>query len=166
MALFSTTPRPEDIDWRWPHFSPHELACKCGVNCRGAYFHDPLFLDGLEAIRAQIGPLRVNSGHRCRRHNKAVGGTPRSYHTRFIAADLAIPPKARARLAHAAVEAGFTGLGFGRNFLHVDRGPSRAWTYPGALGLWIRALGFDPIREPIKRIPPKKAALRVPSPEM
>ena len=42
--------------WRWPHFSVAELACRCaGRFCAGEYYHDAEFLDGLEALRAAAG---------------------------------------------------------------------------------------------------------------
>jgi hypothetical protein len=77
--------------WRWPHFSPRELACKCGGKfCDGAYWHDPDFLDALESLRAAVGrPLIVNSGHRCDRWNAEIGGAEHSMH-RQIAVDLAL----------------------------------------------------------------------------
>jgi zinc D-Ala-D-Ala carboxypeptidase len=78
---------------------------------------------------------------------------PNSYHAKAIAADIAVTVNTLACMLQAAVNAGFTGLGYGRSFLHVDRGPARAWTYLGALGLWIKALGFDPIRQPLKPRP-------------
>lgn len=132
--------------WRWPHFKPTALACKCRRHCRGEYWHDPDFLDALERLRAQAGPVRINSGRRCRRHNAAVGGATRSLHTLGVAADVSLKGHDRAKLARAAVRAGFTGLGFGRAFLHVDLGPARRWTYPGAPPAWIAALGFDPVK--------------------
>lgn len=150
MALFSSPPPATQLSWRWPHFSASELACPCRKHCKGEYFHDPRFLDALEAMRREMGPLPIRSGHRCRVHNAAVGGVQNSYHTKAIAADIAVTDKNRACLLQAAVNAGFTGLGYGRSFLHVDLGPARAWTYPGALGFWVRALGFDPMRNPVK----------------
>ena len=150
MALFSSPPPATQLGWRWPPFSASELACPCRKHCKGEYFHDPRFLDALEAMRREMGPLPIRSGHRCRVHNAAVGGVQNSYHTKAIAADIAVTDKNRARLLQAAVNAGFTGLGYGRSFLHVDLGPARAWTYPGALGFWVRALGFDPMRNPVK----------------
>ena len=36
------------------------------------------------------GPIRVNSGYRCRELNKAVGGTPSSQHQRGEAADITV----------------------------------------------------------------------------
>lgn len=42
--------------WRWPHFSPRELACRCGGHfCAGDYWHDEGFLDALEALRTAPG---------------------------------------------------------------------------------------------------------------
>lgn len=156
MALFSTPPPTAQLGWRWPHFTAKELSCHCRKHCKGEYFHDPRFLDALEAMRREVGPLTIRSGHRCQAHNAAVAGVQNSYHTKAIAADIAVTDKNRARLLQAAVNAGFTGLGYGRSFLHVDLGPARAWTYPGALGFWVRALGFDPMRNPLK--PHKRAA--------
>ncbi len=153
MALFTSPPSAVQLNWRWPHFTPVELACKCHKHCKGEYFHDPRFLDALEAMRKEMGPLTIRSAHRCRGHNAAVGGVPNSYHVKAIAADIAVTAKTRSRMLQAAINAGFTGLGYGRSFLHVDLGPARAWTYPGALGFWIRALGFDPMRQPLKPRP-------------
>jgi zinc D-Ala-D-Ala carboxypeptidase len=118
-------------DWRWPHFTARELACRChGRFCKGAYWHDPSFLDALEALRALIGtPLVITSAHRCRLWNAAVGGAPRSQHKR-IAVDVALGGHTAAALADAAVTCGFTGIGLARNFIHLDRRahPAR-WTY-------------------------------------
>lgn len=132
-------------DWRWPHFSATELACDCNRYCNGEYFHDPAFLDALEALRAMVGPLKINSAHRCRSHNAAVGGARASLHTRAIAVDIALKGHKRKVLAETALKAGFRGIGYGSTFLHVDLGPRRAWTYPGALTAWVRALGYNPL---------------------
>lgn len=127
-------------DWRWPHFSIGELACRCGGRfCDGEYWHDPVFLDGLEAVRAAIGrPLVITSGHRCAGWNGAVGGAPLSMHKQ-IAADIALAGHDRFALLGAAEAAGFTGLGLAKSFLHLDRRarPAR-WFYPGSKALWKR----------------------------
>ena len=127
-----------DANWRWPHFTLAELACRCqGRYCHGSYWHDPEFLDGLEALRARIGkPIRINSGHRCALWNAHIGGAPRSQHKQ-IAADVCLAGHDRDTLFSAAQSAGFTGLGCGQNFLHIDRRarPAR-WFYPGSLALW------------------------------
>jgi zinc D-Ala-D-Ala carboxypeptidase len=145
-ALFANVTQFDAKDWHWPHFSARELACDCHRYCQGEYYHDPDFLDALEAMRAIVGPLKINSARRCKGHNKAVGGARASMHMRAIAADIAIGTHDRKALAMAAVKAGFRGIGYGRTFLHVDLGVRRAWTYPGAMPAWVRALGVNPIK--------------------
>ncbi len=125
-------------DWRWPHFKPAELACRCaGRGCRGAYWHDPKFLDALEALQATVSRrLRINSGHRCAVWNALVGGAPDSHHRR-IAVDIALRGHDRAALRAAAQAAGFTGIGLARSYIHLDmRTRPATWIYPGAEGSW------------------------------
>jgi hypothetical protein len=124
--------------WRWPHFVPRELACHCGGRfCRGEYWHDPDFLDALEALRAAIGqPLVINSGHRCALWNTHVGGAAHSMH-RTIAVDIRLAGQDRFALLKQAEATGFIGFGLGPNFLHLDRRakPTR-WFYPGSADAW------------------------------
>lgn len=124
--------------WAWPHFRPVELACKCLISgCRGEYWHDPAFLDALEALRAKMRrPIRINSGHRCAVRNALVRGAPRSFHRR-IAVDVSLSNHDPHKLEAAALDCGFTGIGRGRTFLHLDRRaiPAR-WTYAGADKTW------------------------------
>jgi zinc D-Ala-D-Ala carboxypeptidase len=161
MALFQSveafqTAHQSD-PWHWPHFAATELSCHCGRFCKGEYFHDPNFLDALETLRAACGPLIINSAHRCRTHNRRVGGVSNSLHLTKIAVDIALAGHDRAQLIRAAQQAGFSGFGLGRTFLHLDRGPKRCWTYPGALGGWIKALGFNPLRTFPSFKPPRPA---------
>lgn len=108
--------------WHRPHFSPRELACRCGGHlCHGEYWHDEGFLDALEALRAAIGrPLVVNSGHRCEQWNASVGGARQSMH-RTIAVDLTLTGHDRFALLTAAERLGFSGTGLARTFIHLDR---------------------------------------------
>lgn len=128
---------------RWPNFSPHELACKCNRYCEGSYFHDPAFVDGLQAVRYEVGRVvKINSGHRCPQWNAACRGAPMSTHKR-IAADIAVSGEREAReLLEAAMRAKFTGYGLHRAFLHVDRRERPAsWDYgPASRRFWARAL--------------------------
>ena len=124
--------------WRWPHFTPRELACRCGGRfCAGEYWHAPDFLDALEALRGDIGhPLVINSGHRCAVWNTYVGGVRFSLH-RSIAVDISLAGHDRHALLAAAERRGFTGLGLGKTFLHLDRRPRPArWIYPGSEASW------------------------------
>lgn len=132
--LYSSYKLVSCANWRWPHFSAQELACRCGGRgCNHAYWHDAEFLDALEALRAQVGrPLKINSGHRCAIWNSVVGGAPASRHRR-IAVDIALKGHDRRALVEAAERLGFTGIGIAKTFLHLDRRETPArWTYPGA----------------------------------
>ncbi|KAF0092723.1 MAG: hypothetical protein FD163_2533 [Hyphomonadaceae bacterium] len=146
-GLFANYREIDMNGWRWPHFDPVELHCDCSKHCKGEYFHDEKFLDALEKLRLIMGsPIVINSGRRCPKHNKAVGGASQSMHMKSIAVDIKIAPHDRKKLYEAAIAAGFNGLGFGVNFLHVDVGVRRRWTYLGGLAIWKRALGFDPVK--------------------
>ncbi|WP_333896260.1 D-Ala-D-Ala carboxypeptidase family metallohydrolase [Brevundimonas aurantiaca] len=138
----------DETMWRWPHFSAKELSCKCGGRyCRGQYFHNPDFLDGLEAVRGDMGrPLVLTSGRRCERHNKAVDGASRSQHTIAIAGDVSLMGHDAVALARSAIRAGFRGVGFGRSFLHLDwRATFTPFHYLDAEAHWRRLCGFDPV---------------------
>ena len=68
------------------HFKVSEFTCKCGC---GYNVTDQRVIDMSETIRQALGvPVRVNSGCRCEKHNKAVGGVQGSFHTTGKAADL------------------------------------------------------------------------------
>ena len=125
-------------DERWSNFSARELACRCrGRFCGGEYWHDAVFLDAMQALRDEIArPLFINSGHRCAEWNIAVGGAPRSMH-RTIAVDISLANQNRHDLLDAAIRHGFTGLGLGKTFLHLDRrqDPAR-WYYKGSYASW------------------------------
>lgn len=134
--------RAAGLPWRWPNFTPEELACKCnGRHCGGEYYHDPNFLDLLQALRIRWGaPLIVNSGHRCVAHNKAVGGAKNSRHI-FIAADIRTTGydlAERRQLYALATAVGFTGIGRAKTFLHVDNRPGKLteWFYGDSHKHW------------------------------
>lgn len=77
------------------------------------------------------GPVRINDAI-ARAGTSRERETPGSQHFHGTALDLDVSgmnDEQRRRLAIAALEAGFTGLGFGNNILHVDRGPRRSWAY-------------------------------------
>lgn len=79
-------------------------------------------------------PLVITSGFRCLAHNREVGGVPGSPHTEGKAADIGCSNGFRRyELVSAAVRAGFTGIGVGVTYVHVDvdKGPFRPslWGY-------------------------------------
>ena len=112
--------------WPWPSFSMRELGCR---HCHSVLI-DIRAVDKLQSLRDMMAqPLTVNSAYRCPEHNKAVGGSPKSYHLQGKAFDIALTPGIdQEQLRAVAVKAGFTGFGIYPTFIHVDTGPEREWT--------------------------------------
>lgn len=69
------------------HFSRAEFSCRCG--CGYDTIDISLVLD-LERLRAKVGPIKINSGCRCEKHNAAIGGAKNSSHTMGKAVDVAV----------------------------------------------------------------------------
>lgn len=78
----------------------------------------------LAHISANYGRVRVNSTCRSKRHNRRVGGAPRSYHLTGNAADFRVFGNVSAALAYLRSTAG--GLKhYGGGLFHIDTGPRR-----------------------------------------
>ncbi len=103
----------------------------------------------LQTMRDILGkPLNITSGFRGAKLNRAVGGVSNSQHLYGRAADISVANHDRRELVEAALRAGFTGIGLGRTFLHVDTraAPLTVWQYQAdATKLWVPALGANPI---------------------
>jgi hypothetical protein len=113
-------------DWRWPHFSPAEIACR-GT---GQLKLHPAALDKLQALRDRLGkPLIIRSAYRSPEHNRAVGGAKASKHMDGTAFDIAMRNHDPAAFEAAAREVGFLGFGYypRSGFMHIDLGPARTW---------------------------------------
>src|SRR5690606_18323309 len=90
--------------WRWPSFSPQELACR-GT---GRLMIVPAAMDKLQALRDRLGkPLIINSGYRSPEHNRAVGGAKGSNHMEGIAFDVSMSNHDPATFIAAAKAVGF-----------------------------------------------------------
>jgi zinc D-Ala-D-Ala carboxypeptidase len=116
-------------DWRWPSFTPAEMACR-GT---GRLLVVPRAMDALQALRDRLGkPLIVRSAYRSPEHNRAVGGAERSLHMQGIAFDIAMTNHDPHSFEQAARAVGFRGIGtYPRSdFMHVDLGPARQWGVP------------------------------------
>ena len=112
--------------WRWPNFSPAEIACR-GT---GKLLVNEAALDKLQALRVRLGkPLIVRSGlpqpraqprRRRRQGVEAHGG---------IAFDIAMANHDPEAFEAAARAVGFQGFGFypRSGFMHIDLGPARSW---------------------------------------
>ncbi|MGY6535518.1 MAG: YcbK family protein [Pararhodobacter sp.] len=115
--------------WRWPNFSPAEIACR-GT---GQLKLHPEALDRLQALRNRLGkPIIIRSAYRSPGHNHAVGGAPRSKHMDGTAFDIAMTNHDPAAFEAAARAVGFLGFGFypRAGFMHIDLGPARRWGAP------------------------------------
>lgn len=131
MAYYQTWRDVPESAWRWPNFSPAEIACR-GT---GAILIDEEALDRLQALRDRIGrPFIVNSAYRSPEHNRAVGGAKASKHMEGVAFDISMANHDPAAFEAAACASGFTGFGTypqaRNNFMHIDLGPSRRWGDP------------------------------------
>ena len=113
------------------YFKTKEFACKC---C-GKILINSNLIKMLDLAREILGkPIKIESGFRCKKHNAEVGGSPTSAHLDGDAADLrCIGDENRYLLVLALLSAGFTRIGLGKNFIHVDiskkKNPERIWLY-------------------------------------
>jgi zinc D-Ala-D-Ala carboxypeptidase len=115
--------------WRWPSFSPREIACK-GT---GSILINEDALDKLQALRNRIGkPLVLTSAYRSPSHNKRVGGAKNSQHMQGNAFDVRMDNHDPHEFEAAARSVGFTGIGYypKSGFMHIDLGPDRTWGKP------------------------------------
>ena len=106
------------------HFQLEEFACHCSVG-RALIAAD--LVEVLEEIRCVLNaPVRIVSGYRCPVRNATQGGTPRSWHTVGLAADVAVAPELRTQLGDilvALVKAGrLRYVETHETFTHVDVG--------------------------------------------
>jgi zinc D-Ala-D-Ala carboxypeptidase len=114
------------------YFKKEEFACKCG--CGMDTVADDL-VDRLNEAREIAGvPFRVNSGCRCKSHNRSVGGSKSSGHLAGEAVDIATSSsKKKYAVLKGLIQAGFERIGIGKNFIHVDVTASKTkptiWTY-------------------------------------
>ena len=70
-------------------------------------------------------PFKINSAYRTPEHNRKVGGTPDSAHTRGHAVDIqARTGMAKFKILQAVIKAGFNRIGIYRTFVHVDDDPT------------------------------------------
>ena len=112
------------------HFSRWEFECSCGCGTNPIHIE---LVECLQSVREKVGPLTINSGCRCKRHNNNVGGTSESSHLIGWAADLRCPNSvSRFFLIRYLQEGGFQRIGIGGDFIHVDLDPNK----PNSL-MWL-----------------------------
>lgn len=102
-----------------------EFACK-GVGCCNIVIIDEQLVAYVQKIREHFNaPVTINSGYRCTRHNKAVGGAANSYHTKGMAADIVVKGVAPLDVAKYSESIGVLGIGLYETakdgyFTHID----------------------------------------------
>ena len=107
-------------------FKEKEFACKCCGQLPPLARENvkALVSEVLDPVREKLGmPIVVNSGYRCEKHNKDVGGVRNSQHLRGEAAD--IHCQDNERLKQLIIENGkFDQLITYPTFLHVSYKPA------------------------------------------
>ena len=116
------------------NFKVNEMCCKGSGCCSTAKIDDKL-VDFLQKIRSHFGaPVTINSGYRCAKHNKAVGGASSSYHTKGMAADIVVKGVKPAEVAKYAESIGVLGIGLYETdkdgyFVHIDTRTNKSFWY-------------------------------------
>lgn len=144
-------------EWRWPDFSPQELACR-GT---GELLVDEASMEKLQALRTRLGkPLIVNSAYRSEAHNRKVKGAKNSQHRLAKAFDIRMDNHNPHHFERIARECGFTGFGHypKSGFMHIDTGPARRWND----GSWFPAPGATPAYQPEAKVESVTSALLKP----
>ena len=106
------------------NFARKEFECKsgCGFNTV-----DVKLIEYLEKIRTHFdAPLTVNSGCRCSKYNKRIGGASRSQHMIGRAADITIRGIVPRQIADYAESINVSGVGRYSTFTHIDSRSSEA----------------------------------------
>ena len=113
------------------NFKTDEFACEC---C-GKSEMDIDFVKTLQNLREEYGvPMRVNSGFRCKKHNKSIGSSDSSSHLWGMASDISVTDSVlRYRMIQCAQKIGIVRIGIGGDFIHFDTDNKKAspviWTY-------------------------------------
>ena len=98
-------------------FNMIEFECPC---CHCVMIHPKLLKLLVKLRRLVMEPIYINSGYRCKKENKNVGGVKTSYHRFGMAVDITVKQMCMKDLATMAQSVGFKGIGLYNNFCHLD----------------------------------------------
>lgn len=115
---------------QYKYFDKEEFTCKCGcgINNISDQFINKLNIARkyAEIIDPKCCKFYINSGCRCKKYNKVIGGHEKSRHiaTNKIISDAAdikvVNDHHRSVILTALIIAGFKHIGFATNYIHVD----------------------------------------------
>ena len=107
-----------------PYFKLSEFACPC---CNLVMLHPKLLAKLMELRNILERPVYINSGYRCSKYNRNVGGVTNSYHRIGLAADIKVKDINLIELLEICENIDFKGIGFyeKRDFLHLDVRPTK-----------------------------------------
>lgn len=113
------------------YFKKSEFACPC---CGENLISDKLTQKLDEAREIAQVPFVVNSGYRCKVHNKNEGGKENSSHLRGLACDIKAKTSSdRFAILSSLIKVGFNRIGVSDTFIHCDIDQSLPnkviWTY-------------------------------------
>lgn len=101
-------------------FKQSEFACKCGCGSKSI---DERLVWVATCARLHFNqPVTITSAHRCPTHNKNVGGASKSQHLGGNAIDIqvkGVTPKEVQKFFDDLFDSRY-GIGYGRNFTHID----------------------------------------------
>ena len=100
------------------YFVEQEFVCPC---CNQQAM-SRILIARLDQARGLAGiAFKITSGWRCYEHNSSVGGKETSSHLFGLAVDiLATTSRSRFLIVKALLDVGFTRIGIGKDFIHVD----------------------------------------------
>lgn len=104
---------------KFKYFDWAEFNCKCGCGFNNISLS---LLCKLETAREHAKvPFYINSGCRCKTHNKAVKGSKTSFHMKGLAVDIkASNNHTRMKIIRGLIKADFKNIIIYETFIHVD----------------------------------------------
>lgn len=109
------------------NFKSTEFDCK-GKGCCSKTPIDIELIGYVQVIRNYFNkPTVINSGYRCQKHNKNVGGVTGSKHCAGAAADIVVKGVKPKEVAKFAETIGIKGIGLYDTFVHIDSRTSKSY---------------------------------------
>lgn len=126
------------------NFKLSEFDCKCN-RCNKVLL-DTKLVELLQKIRDHFGAsIKVNSGYRCKAHNKEVGGSSSSNHLKGMAADIRVEGVEPREVAKYAESIGIKRIGLYEgdkegDFVHIGSGSTKKF-WLGHVGKKVDTFG-------------------------